>query len=149
MPRNRSQQSSDTKTVKAIVLVDSYAYVRTDVEFDGDGNRLVTRTRVAVPEVATAGSAKGTEVEVSEAEFERGSSMTPPALAKAGSKEAKRFLGILEEGPPTGTLNELSDDDLKAIVAARGANPDDMSRDELIGFVGGTPDNPSSNPAKT
>jgi hypothetical protein len=132
-------REKDSGTVKAVVLVDRYSHHN---DF-GDPASGVT----SYPDQATDGSAKGTEIEVSAEEFERGASMTPPALAKAGSKEAKRFLGT--ESLPDRNFAELSDSDLAAVVAARGGNPDDMNRDQLLGFVTGTPDNPSSNPAKS
>jgi hypothetical protein len=137
MARNRSGGGGGT--VKAVVLVDRYAYH----EDSGDPSSKALEADFA--EGTT--SAKGTEIEVSQEEFDRGSTMTPPALAKKGSKEAKRFLGQLGEDLPDRDFAALSDDDLKAIVAARGGNPDEMNRDELIGFVTGEPGNPLSNPA--
>lgn len=135
-------KEKDTGTVKALVLVDTYAW-REPIE-----NTIPTQfRRVEVEPDAGTTSAKGKEIEVTAEEFDRGSSMTPPALAKVGSKEAKRFLG--RDTLPDGKLTELSDDELATLVAARGGNPEGMNRDELVGFVVGTPGNPSSNPAKT
>lgn len=127
--------------VKAAILADSYAY------HEVSGDPSTPRVDVSRPEGAQ--TAKGVEIEVSQAEFDRGAAMTPPALAKVGSPEAKRALGDLAPIDPKEGLSGLSDADLSAIVVSRNGNPDGMTRDALIGFVAGTPGNPSSNPAST
>lgn len=72
---------SEAKTVKAVVLLDGYAYH----EVSGDP----TTKRFDVTPPAGTSSAKGVEIEVSQAEFDRGAAMTPPGLAKPRSDEAK------------------------------------------------------------
>lgn len=144
MARNRTAPATtttakDTGKVKAVVLTHTYAYH----EVSNDP----TSRRIEVEPATGTSSTRGVEVEVSDQEFERGSSTTPPSLAKAGSKEAKRFLGEAEPVDPTEGYASLSDAELAAIVTHRNGNPDGMNRDELIGFVAGTPGNPSSNPA--
>jgi len=129
----------DTGSVKAVVLTDTYAYH----EVSGDPRSR----RVEVDPVPGTTSTKGAEIEVSDQEFERASKMTPPALAKVGSKEAKQSLTDEETVDPKVGLSGLSDDELAAIITRRNGSPDGMNRDEMIGFVAGTPGNPSSNPA--
>jgi len=148
MPRQRSfiptpgrDVVEDTGRVKAVVLTDTYAYHKVSNE--------PTSRRIEVDPPAGTSSAKGVEIEVSDQEFERGSSTTPPSLAKAGSKEAKRFFGEHEPVDPKVGLTGLSDGELAAIITRRNGSPDGMNRDEMIGFVAGTPGNPSSNPAST
>jgi hypothetical protein len=118
-----AKNSDKGKSVKAIVLVDSYAWHETF----GDARSPVNE------------ASKGDEITVSADEFERGSNTTPMGLAKKDSKEHRRFLA----GPvPTeaAKLTELSDDELRAIASMRGTEDvDDLNRDELLGAVLASP----------
>ncbi len=74
-------------TVTAVVLVDTYAW--------HEKTNDPTSTRHDAPpfdEDSPNPSAKGVEIEVPKAEFERAQKMRPPALAKAKSDEAKAAL---------------------------------------------------------
>lgn len=118
---------TDTKTVKAVVLAHRYSYHETS----GDPSSKL----VDVPYAEGTTSTRGVEIEVSQAEFDRGSSMTPPALAKAGSREAKRAFGEFDPVDPASGYSGLSDEELAAIVTQRGQDPVGKTRDELLGIA--------------
>jgi len=120
MPGARRQP--DGKTVKAVVLSHRYAYH----EVSNDPTSPV----VEVPYKEGTTSTQGVEVEVSQAEFDRGAAMTPPALALP--KDAKRILSGASRVP---NFDVLSDEELAQIVTARGGDPKDMTREELETFV--------------
>lgn len=112
----------DEKKVKAVVLAHRYAYH----EVSNDPSSPV----VEVPYVDGTTSSRGVEVEVSQAEFDRGAAMTPPALATP--KDAKRILSGASRVP---NFDALTDDELAQIVSARGGDPKDMTREELETYV--------------
>lgn len=87
---------------------------------------------------------RGDEIEVSEAEFKRGSSFDPPALAKPGSDEAKAAQSgdrLPEQGPGLPEdLTKLSKDEL--LVLAKQMNvsdPEKLNKDELLAAVADAP----------
>jgi len=118
---------SDAKTVKAVVLADGYAY------HEVSGDPRTPRVDVAAP--AGTGSAKGVVIEVSQAEFDRGAKMEPPALAHAGSREAKTALAEPVEDVVQARYAGLTDADLAAVVTARGEDAKGKSRDELLAIL--------------
>lgn len=133
-----SSESDSGKTVKAVVLVDSYSWHE-------ESNNPSSPRHDAPPldETGLNPSAKGVEIEVSAEEFERGSNMRPPALAKKGSDAAKHVNDADAAELPRGqAVSDLSDSDLKAIAVARGVDVEGKTRDELVGLVVGTPDAP-------
>ena len=120
---------AETKTakVRAVILADSYAY------HEVSGDPSTPRIDVRPPEGKP--TAKGVEIEVSQKEFDRGAAMTPPALAKAGSKEAKTALQEPVEDTVASRFAGLTDADVAAVVEARGEDAKGKSRNELLAIL--------------
>lgn len=87
-----SRSSSSASTVEAVVLLDTYRW-------HDESNDPTTPVNEAD---------KGEKIKVSAAEYKRGSTMTPPALAKTGSSEAK---AVKSDEPPADQEPELTKPD--------------------------------------
>jgi hypothetical protein len=117
----------DTGKVKAVILADGYAY------HEVSGDPSTPRVDVRPPEGSN--TAKGIEIEVSQAEFDRGAAMTPPALAKVDSPEAQTGLAEVADDSVQARFAGLTDADLAAVVEARGEDAKGKSRDELLAVL--------------